>query len=97
MNKQKHSAAVLALLLAFVMLFSVLFLVLEAEHDCCGEGCLVCALLRACESFLRHLLPISALLPALGFLCAPVRSFPGSDRRFAEPHSLILWKVKLSD
>ena len=36
MNKPKRLASVLVLLVAFLMLFSVLFIALEADHDCCG-------------------------------------------------------------
>ena len=38
MNKPKRLASVLALLAAFLMLFSVLFIALEADHDFLLKG-----------------------------------------------------------
>lgn len=64
MIRPKRSAAVLALLVAFLMLFSVLFIALEADHDCCGEGCAVCTQIRACEDLLRNLMTASVLAAA---------------------------------
>ena len=55
MNKPRRLVSVLALLAAFMLLFSVLYIALEADHDCCGEDCAICAQLRACEDLLRDL------------------------------------------
>ncbi len=97
MNKPKRLAAVLAVLFAFIMLFSAVYIALEADHDCCGEDCLVCAQLRACEELLRNLLLTAALLSAAGRFCALIRVIPFADLHFAHPHTLIALKVKLSD
>ena len=93
----KRPAAVLAVLLALVMLFSAAYIALEADHDCCGEDCAVCALLRACEDLLRNLLLTAALLSAAGRLCAPSRAASPTGTRFAPSHTLTALKVKLSD
>lgn len=97
MNKPKHLAAVLAVLLAFIMLFSAVYIALEADHDCCGEDCFVCGQLRACENLLRNLLLTAALLSATGCFCALIRIISFPDLHFAHPHTLIALKVKLSD
>lgn len=97
MNKTKRFAAVLALLLAFFMLFSILYIALEADHDCCGEDCAVCAAIRTCENLLRNLLPIALLLAAFQMLCVLVRAILSTDCFSAHPHTLIALKVKLSD
>lgn len=97
MNKPKCLASALAVLLALVMLFSVLYIALEADHDCCGEDCLVCAQLRACEDLLRNLLLTAALLSAAVCFCALSRVIARAASRFVACHSLIALKVKLSN
>ena len=97
MNKPKRLAAVLAVLLAFIMLFSAVYIALEADHDCCGENCVICAQLRACEELLRNLLLTAALLSAAGCLCALSRVISRAASRFVACHSLIALKVKLSN
>ena len=45
-------AAVGATVLLGFQLFSSAYIVLEADHDCCGEGCTVCFQIQQCsESF----------------------------------------------
>ena len=97
MNKPKQLAAVLALLLALVMLFSVLYIALEADHDCCGDDCAVCAQLHACEELLRNILATALLFSAARCFCAPLRASAEADCRPERPHTLILLKVKLSN
>ena len=97
MIKQKQLTAVLALLLAFVMLFSVLYIAFEADHDCCGEDCAVCAQLHACEELLRNLLQAALLLSAACCFCALCRAAAEPRVRPERPHTLILLKVKLSN
>ena len=97
MNTPKRIASALALLAAFIMLFSVLYIALEADHDCCGEGCAVCAQLRACEDLLRNLLPAAAPAAAVCCFFALIRAFADTLCRPVQPHTLIALKVKLSD
>lgn len=97
MNKPKRFAAALALLVAFLMLFSVVYIALEADHDCCGEGCAVCAQIQACEDLLRNLMTASVLAAALWCLYALNRVSADADRFVFQPHTLIALKVKLSD
>lgn len=63
-GKKPAAAGILALLLAACLLGSVLFLVLEAGHDCDGEDCRICAQMAACEEILRVLSAVSALFAA---------------------------------
>lgn len=97
MIKPKRFAAVLALLVAFLMLFSVLFIALEADHDCCGDDCAVCAQIRACEDLLRNLMTASVLVAAAWCLYTLCRVFADADCCSEHPHTLIALKVKLSD
>ena len=97
MNKPKRLASVLALLAAFILLFSVLFIALEVDHDCCGEGCAICAQIQVCEDLLRNLLTIAILAAAARCCFAPVCGFADRDYCSVHPHTLIALKVKLSD
>ena len=53
--KTKRLAIALSLLLVFVMLFSHLFVIAEADHDCSGEDCPVCAVIALCQNTLKVL------------------------------------------
>ena len=97
MNKPKRLASVFALLAAFMLLFSVLFIALEADHDCCGEDCAICAQIQACEDLLRNLLTVAALTVAARCYFALVCGFAGKECCCVHPHTLIALKVKLSD
>ena len=62
----KAKRRILALILATVILMTVaasLFIIIhEADHDCCGKGCPVCALIEACTDTIRG---VSLLIAAL--------------------------------
>ncbi len=97
MIKSKRLASVLVLLVACIMLFSVLFIALEADHDCCGEGCAVCVQIQACEDLLRNLLTVALLVVAAWCFYALHRVFADVDSCAFYPHTLITLMVKLSD
>ena len=97
MNKPKRLASVLVLLVAFLMLFSVLFIALEADHDCCGDGCAVCAQIQVCEDLLQSLTTASVLAAAAWCHYMLSRVFADTDCCSVHPHTLIALKVKLSD
>jgi hypothetical protein len=97
MIKSKRLASVLVLLVACIMLFSVLFIALEADHDCCGEGCAVCAQIQVCEDLLRNLITAAALVVAAWCLYVLIRVFADTNCCSVHPQTLIVLKVKLSD
>ncbi len=87
------SAAVL--LLSF--LSSSILIVLEADHDCCGEGCEICAVLSRCNELLRRtpllfVALICALAAAVSFIL-PSLSLTGA---FVNPTPVLL-KTRLND
>ena len=45
----------LAAVLAVVMLSSVIYLAVEANHDCSGEDCAICHQISICENLLKSL------------------------------------------
>ena len=97
MKKDRTLAMAFACFLALVLLFSVFIIVMEAEHDCCGEGCVICAVLSACENLLHQLpairfaIAIAALIGSAGILAPYQRINNGCS------FTLITLKVKLSN
>lgn len=56
MLKQKKTLAMmLAILLSVIMFSSVLFISVEASHDCIGDSCLICCQIQNCENLLKNL------------------------------------------
>lgn len=49
------AAGVMALALLLIVLFSSLYIVAEADHECSGEACHICACIRQCEGALRRI------------------------------------------
>ncbi len=47
------AAGIMGLVLLTVVLFSAFYIAAEADHDCSGEDCLICACIRQCENTLR--------------------------------------------
>ncbi len=97
MIRPKRFFSVFAMILALIMLFSVLYIALESDHDCCGEGCAVCAQLQACEDLLRNLLLTTAVLTAAGSFCVLIFFAAAESCGFIRPRTLTALKVKLSD
>jgi len=97
MTRRNRTAAILAAVLALILLFSALFIVLEADHDCHGENCRVCMQIRLCEGLLRQAAVFLAVMLAEGVLRALFRAGKAFLRRTAGAATLIKLKVKLSD
>ena len=68
-RKTRFAAACGAALLAFALLFSVFFLVAEADHDCGGEHCAVCHQIQTCQELLEQLSAAPAAFAAAAALC----------------------------
>ncbi len=63
-------AIIAGILLLSVSLFSAFYVTSEANHDCCGEGCPICAHIDQCTSILRSAGDGSAILGAVLLLTA---------------------------
>ena len=50
---RKAVAVLLCTVIIFVMLFSFLYLLIEADHDCTGADCVVCMNIQQCENTIR--------------------------------------------
>ncbi len=55
LKQKKMIAGMLAMLLAVILFSSVLFIAVEANHDCIGDGCPICCQIQNCENLLKNL------------------------------------------
>ena len=71
-SKKFFAVAVSVLLLTFTIV-SLLFIVKEADHDCTGTDCPVCASIHQAEQTLRNMgsgiVAVAAIIPALFTAC----------------------------
>ena len=84
-------------MILFVMLYSALFIVAEADHDCVGENCPICYQISICEYTLKNL---SLYVCSVAFAAAFTYILCGSTPVCAEATpccTLVSLKVKLSD
>ena len=71
MKKAVRAAALLTALVFLAVVVSVPFgIALEADHDCEGEHCPVCALIAACAGAVAHLVRAAVTVCALFVLTA---------------------------
>lgn len=47
------TAGIMGVMMLFIVLFSAFYIAAEADHDCCGEDCPICACIHQCENILR--------------------------------------------
>lgn len=83
-------AALMLLVLLLFLLTSVFFIAHEADHDCTGEDCPVCALIQIAESNLRQLgtgAPAAAALISCVFFLLMLQSFADSGIVISTPVS----------
>ena len=44
----KHIRALISLMIAMALIVTMVFVLEEQDHECCGEHCSVCAILDSC-------------------------------------------------
>lgn len=74
-NKRRLAAVFLAAFILFAMTASLFVMAHEADHDCIGEGCSICAVISLCRNTLKALggtLIAAALLFACLRFAAPI-------------------------
>lgn len=90
-------AAILAGIVAVVILSSSLYIAAEADHDCHGADCLICAHIVVCENTLRELAcAVLVAVAATGLTYAFVDSVSYGKRSYTD-NTLVSLKVKLSN
>lgn len=93
----KSRKTVLAAALALILIFSVCFIALEADHDCHGDDCVICAQICACMEALRQGVLLLALLLTAGRILLSAAAAGMETAAEAPRFSLVSLKVKLSD
>lgn len=95
-KKRRWISCFLAVLFVLVMLSSLAFIVLEAEHDCTGEDCPVCGQLAVCENALKLGLVSAVFISAClaGTVFSSLARLAAGIRLCLTPVAL---KVKLSN
>lgn len=95
MKKRRGVSLLLAAAVLAVMLASVFYLAAEADHDCTGQDCPVCAQIGACENTLK-ILAMAVGGAALPVLPAYVLYAPKvSVKRALRLYTLVTLRVKL--
>ena len=88
-QRRRLLAGVMALAALLTLLLSAFYIAAEADHDCSGEDCVICAQLRQCEKLLccAAALAVAAavfaavrLLFTARFACGFLRQTPVSAR-----------------
>lgn len=97
MKRTKRAAAVLACVLFFAMLLSVLFIAHESQHDCTGANCSVCMKIDACENALKNITGAVTAAAALAAVCFVFVRTLVPTHSFYTVSSPVTLKVKLSD
>ena len=96
-NKKRAAAVVSAAFVIVALIASLFFIVHEADHDCIGEGCPVCAVVALCRDSLEtlgnSLIAVAAVFSCCFFTVLAVL-FSLSATYLQTPISL---KVKLLD
>ena len=64
-TKRRFAAAILAALILVAVTASLFIVVHEADHDCIGEGCPVCAVVAVCRNTLKTLSGALAVFAAI--------------------------------
>ncbi len=55
LQQKRFTAGIMALMMLVIVLFSVSFIAAEADHDCRGDDCPICACIRLCENSLEQI------------------------------------------
>ena len=91
------AAVTMGLMMLILVLFSAFYIAAEADHDCCGEGCPICACIHQCEKTLRGIgdgtaVRCAAVAPVILILLAAAFVIPAVSL-----DTLISRKVRLNN
>lgn len=97
-NKWKrHAALLICLCFIFMSLFSIVFIAVEADHNCTGEHCPVCVCIHSAGQTLKQLgsavmtsaVVVSSLVVVLAALILMLSVLPCSTP--------VSWKIRMND
>lgn len=91
------AAGIMGLMMLVLVAFSAFYIAAEADHDCCGEGCPICACIHHCENTLRGIgdgtaVRTAIVAPVILFLLAAAFIIPAVSL-----DTLISRKVRLNN
>jgi hypothetical protein len=98
MNRfKKITAFLLCLIICTLMVFSYVFTIRNADHDCTGDDCSICLEIAACENFIRNVSAgiaiVSISIIIYNFVCYLFKAVYS----FLRSITLITLKVKLTN
>lgn len=96
-NRSRIAAAVLAAITVFVVIFSSVFLVEHADHDCTGEDCPICEQLYACAQNLKNLAAAAVTVMVMLAVRFALQAVMGQTKCAYIPRTPVNLKVKLSN
>lgn len=95
-NSKRIIAGIMVIMLLAIVLFSAFYIAAEADHDCTGDDCPICACIQQCENILNQVgdgaARVSMAAPViflLLFVLFPAQSIP--------QETLISRKVRLNN
>lgn len=70
---KRIAAGIMGIMMLVIVLFSAFYIAAEANHDCTGEDCPICACIQQCENTLRGVgdgtaTELSAVIPVFVIL-----------------------------
>ena len=94
---KRIAAGIMGIMLLVIVLFSSFYLAAEADHDCTGEDCPICACIQKCENTLRGIgdgtaIQSAAVIPVLFILLFSVLFVAEFSRE-----TLVSRKVRLNN
>lgn len=96
-NRNRIIALLLAVIVLFVMAFSLAVVAAEADHECCGEDCPICEIIAICENNIKGLSLILVFVSLMVAL-ALMRTFLRDTRAFhCQSQTPVSLKVKLTN
>lgn len=96
-GKSRVLAILLAAAVLFVMLSSVLFIAIEADHDCAGDDCPICCQISVCEHTLKSVGQAVLVVILAASIGITMFSMPSFTKKPTYNASLVTLKVQLLD
>ena len=97
MTTRKKAAIALTILFVFVMLFSHIFVIAEADHECSGEDCPICEIIAIVWDTIKGLSLIGSAVVICAALVFGIVKSLYINNEAQSVSSLITLKVKLSN
>lgn len=98
MRKRRRIIAILlSILFVLSVIFTLSFIAAEADHECIGDECPICAEIQSCEDFLKTVSVAAAVFAVVSAVSKfGAVALPYFKSR-AEATTLVSLKVKLSN